>query len=56
MLRVPVYLFVARQHLIFDGRSLDIPALLGVIEQRRVAAPAEGISMLNGLLAVQQVA
>ena len=54
MLRVPVYLPVTVNKLLFYRSGPDIPGLLGIIEQRCFTAPAEGIGMVNRLTAKEQ--
>ncbi|MBA7690228.1 hypothetical protein ES703_98752 [subsurface metagenome] len=54
MLWIPVYLLVAGNKGFLDCRRPDIPGLLGVVEERRLTAPAEGIGMPNLLTAEEQ--
>ncbi len=49
VLRVPDHVVVGRDELVLDRRGLDVPRRLGVVEQRRVAAPAERVAVLVGL-------
>ena len=54
VLRVPDHVVVGLDELVLDRRGADVPGRLGVVEQRRVAAPAEGIAVRVGLDAEQQ--
>ncbi len=54
MLRIPVYLTITSNKPFFDRSCPYIPGLLGIIEERRLATPAEGIGMANPLTAIEQ--
>ena len=56
VLRVPDHVVVGLEELVLDSRGADVPGRLGVVEERRVAAPAERIAVLVGLDAEQQAA
>ena len=56
VLGVPGDGLVGGQQVVLDGRRLHVPGRLGVVEQRRVAAPAERIAVLVGHLGQQQAA
>ena len=56
VLRVPDHVVVGGDELVLDRRGADVPGGLGVVEQRRVAAPAERVAVLVGLDAEQQAA
>ena len=56
VLRVPGDVVVGGDELVLDRRGADVPGGLAVVEQRRVAAPAERIAVLVGLDAQQQAA
>ena len=47
ILRVPVYRRVVRYQPVLDGGHLNEPAVAGVVYQRRLAAPAVGVLMLE---------
>ena len=47
VLRIPVDLLVALDQRLLLLRRADVPARLGVVEQRRVAAPAERVGVLE---------
>src|ERR1700722_2707031 len=47
--RLPIDRLVGRQQLVLDLARGDVPGRLGVVEQRRVAAPAVRIGVLVGL-------
>ena len=51
VLGVPAHLLVERQHAVAHIGGADVPRRLGVIEQRRGAAPAVRVRVLVGLLA-----
>ena len=55
MLRVPVYLTVARNKVLFQGSGSDIPGLLNIVEEGCLTAPAEGLGMTNLLTAEEQI-
>ncbi|MBA7588422.1 hypothetical protein ES708_30478 [subsurface metagenome] len=55
VLRVPVYLVVAGDEVVLYRRGADIPGLLSIVEQRRFAAPAEGVGVPYRLAAEEQV-
>ncbi|MBA7698068.1 hypothetical protein ES703_106742 [subsurface metagenome] len=54
VLRVPVYLVVAGNQVVLYRRRADIPGLLGIVEQRRFAAPAEGVGVPYRLAAIEK--
>ena len=56
VLRVPDDVVVGGDELVLDRRGADVPGGLGVVQQRRVAAPAEGVAVLVGLDAEQEAA
>src|SRR6185295_3011466 len=56
VLGVPADLLVVGQHLVAHLRGGDVPARLGVVEERRPAAPAVRVGMLVDLLAEEPAA
>ncbi len=54
VLGVPGHGLVGGQQIVLDRRRLHIPGRLGVVEQRRVAAPAERVAVLVRHLGQQQ--
>jgi len=56
VLGMPDDVVVGLDELVLDGRGPDVPRRLGVVEQRRVAAPAEGVAVLVRLDAEQKAA
>src|SRR5438046_3185602 len=56
ILGYPMDLLIVRQQLVFARRGADVPGEFGIIEQRRVAAPAERIAMANRTRAEEQPA
>ena len=56
VLGMPDDVVVGLDELVLDRRGPHVPRRLGVVEQGRVAAPAEGIAVLVGLHAEQQAA
>ena len=53
---IPVDFIVAADQFVLEGRGSDIPGTLGVVEQRSVATPAEGVGVAVYVPPVQQPA
>ena len=56
VLRHPLDAAVAREHLVLHGGRADVPGGLGVVEQGRATAPAEGVGVPVGRGVVEEQA